>query len=352
MTDSRLTLSVLDLIPVHTSQTTAQALTATLALAQRAEALGYHRYWVAEHHNMEAVASTNPAVLLGLIGSRTQRIRLGSGGVMLPNHAPLVVAEQFALLEAAFPGRLDLGLGRAPGSDPVITALLRQSGAVSEVDAFERNITDIGALLNPEGAALQLRSGQVYGLRATPRAVTTPRLWILGSSDYSARLAARQGLPYVFAHHFSGDDAATHQALALYREGFTPSETLKEPQAFVGINASVAPTREEAYAQALPQLQLMARLRTGLPLGPIATVEEAAATQMSPLHLEMIEDMARRWVIDAPGPAAQHLREVAQRFGVQELMVVPYGAEHAGADPTAAASRIRTLELIARELLG
>ena len=225
MTHARLTLSVLDLIPVHTGQTSGQALSATLSLAQRAEALGYHRYWVAEHHNMEAVASTNPAVLLGLIGSRTQRIRLGSGGVMLPNHAPLVVAEQFALLEAAFPGRVDLGLGRAPGSDPVITALLRQSGAVSEVDAFERNILDIGALLNPEGAALQLRSGQVYALRATPRAHSSPRLWILGSSDYSARLAARRGLPYVFAHHFSGDEAATTQALALYREGFTASDT-------------------------------------------------------------------------------------------------------------------------------
>ncbi|MBF5044945.1 LLM class flavin-dependent oxidoreductase [Aggregicoccus sp. 17bor-14] len=350
MTDPRLTLSVLDLIPVHSTQTSAQALSASLSLAQGAEALGYHRYWVAEHHNMEAVASTNPAVLLGLIGSRTQRIRLGSGGVMLPNHAPLVVAEQFALLEAAFPGRVDLGLGRAPGSDPVITALLRQSGAVSEVEAFERNVLDIGALLNPEGAALQLRSGQVYGLRATPRAASTPRLWILGSSDYSARLAARQGLPYVFAHHFSGDEQATGHALSLYRQGFTPTEALPRPQAFIGVNVSVAPTREEAYAQALPQLQLMARLRSGLPLGPVPTVEEAEATTMGPLQQELMDDMARRWIIDAPAAAAERLRDLARRHELHELMVVPYGAARAGSDPSQAAARIRTLQLLAEAM--
>ena len=158
MSAPRLTLSVLDLIPVQTNQTSSQALSATLALAERAEALGYHRFWVAEHHNMQAVASTNPPVLMALIGARTSRIRIGSGGVMLPNHSPLVIAEQLALLEAAFPGRVELGLGRAPGSDPVITALLRSSGAVSDPEAFEQNVRDIGALLSPEGAALRLSS--------------------------------------------------------------------------------------------------------------------------------------------------------------------------------------------------
>ena len=347
-----LALSVLDLIPVHTGQTSGQALAATIRLAQRAEALGYRRFWVAEHHNMQAVASTNPAVLLGLVGSRTERIRLGSGGVMLPNHAPLVVAEQFALLEAAFPGRVDLGLGRAPGSDPVITSLLRMSGAVSDPGAFESNIQDIAALLEPDGAALRMRTGQLYELRATPRASSSPRMWVLGSSESSAHLAARRGLPYVFAHHFSGDEAATAQALAIYRREFTASATLREPEVFVGVNASVAETKEEARARALPQLQLIARLFTGQPLGPLATVEEAAVTEMGPPQQAMIEELCTRWIIDTPTEAARRLRALAERLGVRELMVVPYGAHRADADPESGSARIETLEAIAGELLG
>jgi len=350
MNDARLTLSVLDLIPVQSNQTSSQALAATLALAHRAESLGYHRFWVAEHHNMAAVASTNPPLLMALIGARTSRIRIGSGGVMLPNHSPLVIAEQAALLEAAFPGRVDLGLGRAPGSDPVITALLRSSGAVSDPDAFESNLQDIAALLSTKGAALRLRSGQTYEVRATPHADSEPRMWVLGSSDFSARLAARRGLPYVFAHHFAGDQASTARALSLYRNDFTPSEGLASPEVFIGVNVSVAATREEARARALPQLQLMARLRSGLPLGPVATVEEAAATQLGHTQLEMIDEMAARWIIDTPDAAARRLRALARDFGLAELMVVPYGADRAGDDPTAAASRIETLELLAEAM--
>jgi luciferase family oxidoreductase group 1 len=354
MSDPRLTLSVLDLIPVQTHQTSSQALSATLALAERAEALGYHRFWVAEHHNMQAVASTNPPVLMALVGARTSKIRIGSGGVMLPNHSPLVVAEQLALLEAAFPGRVDLGLGRAPGSDPVITALLRSSGAVSDPDAFEQNVRDIGALLSPEGAALRLSSGPDYGIRATPHATSRPPIWILGSSDFSARLAARRGMPYVFAHHFSGDEAATARALSLYRNDFEPSELLDRPQVFIGVNVSVADSREEAMARALPQLQLMAKLRSGQPLGPLATVEEAAEaqSQLAPMQLRMIEEMAPLWIIETPKPAAERLRRLADRFGLSELMVVPYGADRAGDAPDAAKARIESLEKLAAELLG
>ena len=169
---------------------------------------------------MPSVASTNPPVLIGIIAGQTARIRVGSGGVMLPNHAPLVVAEQFAALEAAFPGRIDLGLGRAPGSDPVITAVLRHSGTTSDVDMFPDNIRDIQTLLGADGAALRMASGHEYELRATPRAGSVPQVWLLGSSDYSASLAARLGLPYVFAHHFSGQ--GTERALELYRDGFRP----------------------------------------------------------------------------------------------------------------------------------
>ncbi|WP_104083058.1 LLM class flavin-dependent oxidoreductase [Cryobacterium sp. Y11] len=349
MTNSPLSLSVLDLIPVRSTQNSSDAIAASIALAQRADELGYRRYWVAEHHNMPSVVSTNPPVLIGIIAANTQRIRVGSGGVMLPNHAPLVIAEQFGILEAAFPGRIDLGIGRAPGSDPVITSLLRSSGAVSEVDAFPRNIGDIAALLHPDGASLGLHGGRTYEVRATPRAVGTPMVWLLGSSEYSANLAASEGMPYVFANHFQGD--ATTQALDAYRRKFQPSELLAEPRTFLTVNVSVADTTREANALALPQMQQMARLRSGQKLSALATVEEAAATQMTPSQQDMIDLMEKNWVIGEPAEAAARIRELAAKFGVDEVMVGPEASAHADADPMTSPDRVRALELLAEQLL-
>lgn len=346
---SALSLSVLDLIPVRTNQTSADAVAATLALARRADELGYRRYWVAEHHNMPSVASTNPPVLIGIIAGATQRIRVGSGGVMLPNHASLVIAEQFALLEAAFPGRIDLGIGRAPGSDPIITSFLRSTGAVSDVDAFPNNITDIQALVDPQGAALRLTSGQEYSLRATPNAATAPQLWLLGSSDYSANLAAKQGLAYVFANHFSGE--STTHALELYRRGFTPSPAMPAPRTFLTLNVSVADTDGEALALALPHMQNMARLRTGQPFGPLATVEEAAATTLGPAQAQLVDGMREKAIIGTPGKAAARIRELADEFGVDEVMIVPEASAHGDADPRTSPGRVRALELLADEFL-
>ena len=245
-----LSLSVLDLIPVRTGQTSPQAVAASIALARRADELGFTRYWFAEHHNMPSVASTAPPVMIAGVAAATSRIRVGSGGVMLPNHAPLTVAEQFATLEALAPGRIDLGLGRAPGSDPVITALLRSSGPTSDVDRFEENLRDIRALAG-EGAVLSLNTSdgmREYEVKATPAADGVPEMWLLGSSDYSAHLAAKLGLPYVFAHHFSGE--GTERALAIYRGEFRPSEQLEAPRTFLTLNAVVADTAEEALARA------------------------------------------------------------------------------------------------------
>lgn len=348
-----LKLSVLDLVPVRDNQSTADAIAASVALAARADEFGYERYWVAEHHNMPAVAATNPPVLIGIIAASTSRIRVGSGGVMLPNHSPLVIAEQFAALEAAFPGRIDLGIGRAPGSDPVITALLRSSGATSDVDEFPNNVQDIRMLLNPDGATLRLgrdESAQTYVVRATPQAAGAPPVWLLGSSDYSARLAAKLGLPYVFAHHFSGEGTA--QALELYRSGFVASEDLAAPRTFLTVNAVVADTVEEAMALALPQLQQMGRLRSGLPLGPQITIEDAAAAaaDLSPTLQELIDRMSERWVIDAPGPAAARIRSLAEQFGVDEVMISPGAGSSAGDDPRTTPGRVRTLELLASRL--
>lgn len=343
-----LALSVLDLVPVRTAQTTADAVAASITLAERADALGLRRYWLAEHHNMPSVASTNPPVLLGVLAGRTRRIRLGSGGVMLPNHAPFVIAEQFAALEAAAPGRVDLGLGRAPGSDPVITALLRSEGHTSDVDRFPDHIRDIDALLAPDGAGLQLASGEQYTVKATPAAAGTPDIWLLGSSDYSAELAARLGLPYVFAHHFSGQ--GTERALETYRSRFQPSDRLAVPRTFLTANVVAAETEEEARRLALPQLQHMARLRTGTPLTALDTVETAAAAGITEAQLDLIDTMRARWFVGEAGEVAERLTEFAARFDVDEVMVSPSAAAFEADPIDRVPARERTLELLAARL--
>lgn len=341
-------LSVLDLVPVRSRQSSAEALAAAIDLAQVADELGFERYWVAEHHNMPSVASTNPAVIIGILAAHTKRIRVGSGGVMLPNHAPLVVAEQFALLEAAAPGRIDLGLGRAPGSDPVVTAVLNRSGATSDVNSFPNYVSDIAALLSEDGATVRLTSGTEYELRATPAATSTPDMWLLGSSDYSATLAASLGLPYVFAHHFAG--AGAERALEIYRSQFQPSHVLDAPRTFVTANVVVAPTAAEAYDLALPNLQMMARLRTNEQLGRLATVEEAKATTMTPLQDEFIAASLGSWIIDEPEAAARRVRELAKRFDVDEVMVSPGASAHDADPANRTPGRASTLRLLAEQL--
>jgi len=348
LSDSRLSLSVLDLVPVRRGQTTSDALQASLALAQRADELGFTRYWVAEHHNMPSVASTNPPVIIALLAARTRHIRVGSGGVMLPNHSPLVVAEQFALLEAAAPGRVDLGIGRAPGSDPVVSAVLARSGTTTDVDAFPNAVSDIAALLHADGATVRLTSGSDYQLKATPAASGIPELWLLGSSDYSATLAAAVGLPYVFAHHFAGTGA--ERALEIYRTQFVPTERVPAPRTFVTANVVVAESAAEADALALPQLQQMARLRSNERLGPLPTVEEAADAGLTALQREIVDQMRGSWIIGDPDTAASRVRELARRFDVDEVMVSPVGSARASEDPASALSRVRTLELLTAAL--
>ncbi|SDS05221.1 LLM class flavin-dependent oxidoreductase [Microterricola viridarii] len=341
-------LSVLDLVPVRSGQSSAQAVAASVSLAQTADELGFERYWLAEHHNMPAVASTTPPVLIAAIASRTERIRVGSGGVMLPNHAPLVVAEQFAALEAIAPGRIDLGLGRAPGSDPVITALLNQSGATSEVSRFPENIGEIQALLQPGGAAFTLTSGQEYVVHATPAASGAPTIWLLGSSDYSARLAARLGLPYVFANHFSGEGLAA--AMRLYRTEYQPSEAHPTPQSFLTLNASVAPTLEEARARALPQLRMMARLRSGQRLTALETVEQAQAAEIEApdaARAAFIAAAESRWLIGTPETARAELAAFAAEHGVDEVMVSAIGGSFADEPLDRTPGREQTLRLLA-----
>lgn len=344
-------LSVLDLVPVRSDQTTASALAATVGVAKTADYLGYTRYWLAEHHNMPAVAATSPPVLIGYLAAQTARIRLGSGGVMLPNHAPLAVAEQFALLEAAAPGRIDLGIGRAPGSDPVTSMMLRgPAGRTDEdIERFPQYLDDVTALMSADGVGVSMRGrNEGYVLKATPAAASEPRLWLLGSSTYSAHLAAAKGLPYVFAHHFAGQ--GTEEALAIYREEFRPSEVAAEPTTLMTVNASVAATRAEAEELLLPNLLMMAWLRTGRPLTPIDLVEDAREIALTPQQQAVVESGRRQAIVGDPVEAADQVRAIAAHFGVDEVMVNPVASAYRGVDPTTAPARETTLELLAKEL--
>ncbi len=340
-------LSVLDLVPVRSDQTSGDALRATLDLARAADELGYRRYWLAEHHNMPAVAATNPPVLIAMVAGATARIRVGSGGVMLPNHAPLVVAEQFALLEAAHPGRIDLGIGRAPGTDQVTSWALRHgAGGVSDeaVNRFPDYVDDVLAMMEPAGVGLQLQ-GRTHVLRATPGASSVPTVWLLGSSDYSARLAAEKGLPYVFAHHFSGQGTAA--ALDLYRTRFQPSPELSEPRTLLTVNAAVAATEQEARRLALPQLLTMLALRSGRPLHAQELVEEAEKRVLTADEQHLVDAMATRWVIGDPATARAAVDDLAATYAVDEVMVNPVAGAYVGTDPATSPARDHTLRLLA-----
>src|SRR5688500_3831368 len=226
--------SVLDLAPVGQGSTPAAAIASSVDLARLAERLGYRRLWVAEHHNMPGIASSSPAVLVAHLAAATSTLRLGAGGVMLPNHASLVVAEQFGMLEALHPGRIDLGIGRAPGTDGVTAAALRRSTPGRWVDDFPEQLRDL----------FQYFEGSHPQITAVPGRGYRPALWMLGSSDYSAHVAGTLGLPFSFAHHFASHN--TVAALDVYRSAFRPSAVLEQPYAMIGVPVIVAPTTERA----------------------------------------------------------------------------------------------------------
>jgi luciferase family oxidoreductase group 1 len=345
-------LSVLDLVPVRTDQSTGDALAASRRLARVADELGFVRYWVAEHHNMPGVAATNPPVLIAMLAAATGRIRVGSGGVMLPNHAPYVVAEQFALLEAAHPGRIDLGIGRAPGTDPLTRYIIRGGAGASEEDPvarFPEYVDEVRLLLEPDGVEAALGSRR-HALRATPAAGSVPTTWLLGSSDYSARLAAERGLPYVFAHHFAGKGTA--EALELYRSSYRPSAEHPEPRTFLTVNAVVAPTYDEAVRRALPNQQAMLALMSGADLFPQRLVEDAELIGIPEGQQGLAAAMLRRWVVGDPETAASQVRELAATFDVDEVMVHPVAGASRGTPRDAAPAREETLRLLAEALGG
>jgi luciferase family oxidoreductase group 1 len=322
---STVPLSVLDLAPIGVGSSATEALQTSTALVRRAEELGFRRYWVAEHHGMPGIASSSPAVLIAHLAAATSRIRVGSGGVMLPNHQPLVIAEQFGTLEALHPGRIDLGIGRAPGTDPRTARALRRGTDPLGADDFPEQLTELAAYFRGDGPVL-----------AVPAAGNAPAMWLLGSSGYSAQVAGLLGLPFAFAHHFSAEN--TLPALALYRESFRPSAVLEHPYPMVAASVLAAPTDEEARRLALSGALQFLRLRQGDP-GPVPTPEQAAAHPYTALERQFVEDRLAGQIIGSPGTVRDGVHELVERTGCAELMVVT--STHDGAD------RLRSYELLA-----
>lgn len=315
-------LSVLDLAPIASGSSASEALAHSVELARTAEALGYSRYWVAEHHNMPGIASSAPAVLIAHLAGATQTIRVGSGGVMLPNHPPLVVAEQFGMLEALHPGRIDLGIGRAPGTDPVTAGALRRSADALSADQFPEQLVDLVSFFSGEWS-----EGHPYRkITAVPGRGNMPAIWLLGSSGYSAQVAGLLGLPFAFAHHFSAEN--TGPALDLYRSRFRPSAVLERPYVMLGVSVICAESDEEADWLAGSGRLSFVRLREGRP-GPLPTPEEAAAHDYTPAQQAMLLSRRSGQVSGGPGTVERELDALLERTGADEVMVTTMVHDHA-----------------------
>lgn len=325
-------LSVLDLVPVGTGYTPGHALRASVQLARRADELGFARYWLAEHHNMPGIASSAPAVVIGRIAAATSRMRVGSGGVMLPNHSPLVVAEQFGTLEGLHPGRIDLGIGRAPGTDEVTAKALRRSADALSADDFPARLGEVRAFLSGH-----FPDGHPYArMTAVPGRGAEPEIWLLGSSGYSAQLAGHLGLPFAFAHHFSHRN--TVQALQLYRSTFRPSEALARPHGIVTASVVCAEDEQRARWLAAPSGLSFLRLRAGRP-STLPSPEEAAAATLSEHEQTAFAQWSAGHVVGTPGSVREQLADLQERTGADELMISTM--LH---DP---ADRLRSYELVA-----
>ncbi len=319
-------LSILELAPVGEGSTAAAALAGSVALARLGERLGYTRLWVAEHHNMAGIASSSPAVLIAHLAASTTTIRVGAGGVMLPNHAALVVAEQFGMLEALHPGRIDLGLGRAPGTDAVTAAALRRNPTPFAAEEFPEQLRDL--FLFFDGTHPQITAVPAGGYR--------PAVWLLGSSGYSAQVAGALGLPFSFAHHFASHN--TVAALELYRASFRPSEELDHPYAMIGVPVICAQTDDQARWLSGPSALSFVRLRQGRP-SRLPTPEQAAEYVFTPTERELVRTWTAPLIRGDPEHVRAELEALALRTGADELMITTM--VHGPAD------RLRSYELVA-----
>lgn len=322
-------ISVLDVSPIVEGGTVAQSLSNTLDLAQHAEQWGFHRYWLAEHHNSPSIASSATSVVIGHVAAGTSTIRVGAGGIMLPNHAPLVIAEQFGTLEALFPGRIDLGLGRAPGTDQLTAAALRGSRGTNGQN-FPEQLEQLRAYIDPAGAEAAMP------VRAIPGEGANIPIWLLGSSDFSATLAAQLGLPFAFAGHFS--PTFTVPAMKLYRNNFQPSAVLHEPYGMVAVNIIAADTDEEAafIATSMQQLFLSFIRNQRAPLPPpIHHIDELWSEQ----EKLALQAQLGSSIIGSPETVRQKLKQFIEATEADEIMVAAHIYDHQ--------ARLRSYEIVA-----
>jgi luciferase family oxidoreductase group 1 len=325
-------LSVLDLSPVSSGSSGAQALHNTLELARLTDRLGYERYWLAEHHNLPSVASSAPEVMIGHVASETSRIRVGAGGIMLPNHAPLRVVETFRVLESLHPGRVDLGIGRAPGTDPVTATILRRSRDGQGADDFPQQFSELLAFSGdgfPEGHPLR-------SVIAMPSDVGLPPIWLLGSSGYSARAAGEMGLGYAFASHFSPTDPAP--AMHAYRESFEPSKDFERPSAILAVSVICAETNDHAEELASSMQLAWVRMRSGTPR-PLPSPKEAMDYSYDSAERRLADVYRSMQLIGDPRTVRARIEELAQHTVADEVMVTTNVYDHD--------ERLRSYELLA-----
>jgi luciferase family oxidoreductase group 1 len=325
-------LSVLDVSPVSSGSNSAEALRNTLDLARLVDRLGYRRYWLAEHHNLPSIASSAPEVMIGHVANETERIRVGAGGIMLPNHAPLKVAETFRVLEALHPERVDLGIGRAPGTDPVTATALRRSRDGFEAEDFPQQFGELLAFAG-EGFPEEHPFRSVV---AMPSDVGLPPIWLLGSSGYSAQAAGEMGLGYAFASHFSPADPAP--AMRAYRESFEPSEVFERPSAILAVSVVCAETNEHAKKLASSMELAWVRIRSGSP-GPLASPEEAMNYSYTPAERRLADAYQSMQVAGDPRTVRARIEELAKRTAANEIMVTTNVYDHA--------ERLRSYERLA-----
>jgi luciferase family oxidoreductase group 1 len=318
-------LSVLDLAPIADGADAAQALRNSADLAQHAERLGYRRFWMAEHHSMPGIASAATAVALAYVGASTGRIRIGAGGVMLPNHAPLMIAEQFGTLESLFPGRVDLGLGRAPGTDRAAAAALRRN-LMSDENQFPRDVLELQGYFQ----------GGTASVSAVPGEGLSVPLWILGSSLFGAQLAAMLGLPYAFASHFAPGQMM--DAIRVYREQFQPSDQLERPYVMLGFNCFAAETDEEAQFLATSVQQAFVNLRAGR-AGKLPPPQPGYADTLPPSGRALLDQVLSCSAIGSPSVVKASVDDFIERTGADELMVTSQIYDHA--------ARVRSYKLLA-----
>jgi luciferase family oxidoreductase group 1 len=323
--------SVLDLAPIREGGTAAEALQNTLDLARHADRLGYRRYWLAEHHGLPGVASAATALLIGQVAAATSRIRVGAGGIMLPNHPPLVVAEQFGTLAALFPGRIDLGLGRAPGGDYKTARALRRADLATGADTFPADLEELRGYFRPGGTGT--------GVHAVPGEGLDVPVWLLGSSDYSARLAARLGLPFAFASHFAPD--LLFEALALYRHEFEPSDVLDRPHVMVGATAVAAESEATARRLFTSVQQMALNMARGTP-GRLPPPVESMDGLWTPGERAAVEKRLAVAAMGSPDTVRRGLGAIVGATGANELIVTAPLYDHA--------ARVRSYELVAGSL--